>query len=292
MGMSVPSDTSRHDSKAESNAFALYLKEISKIPLLTRKEEQELARSAKGGDEEAKRRMVASNLRFVVRVARNYRNQGVSLMDLISEGNLGLMRAADKFDVDKGYHFITYAVWWIRQSILKAIAVKSGLIRLPLNRANQLAQLRRLTEDLSREERSEMSMYEAADMLNMDHALARELLQIQTDYVSLDAPLTDEGDGARLGDVLEDDLSDSPDEIAINQTLQMEIRDVLSTLSDKESEILCCRFGLDGSKPLSLKEIGKRFNLTKERIRQIEKRTLEKLRHSSKIRRLRDLIGE
>jgi RNA polymerase primary sigma factor len=290
--MSVPTDNSRHDSETELNAFALYLKDINKIPLLTRKEEQELARSAKGGDEEAKRRIVASNLRFVVRVARNYRNQGVSLMDLISEGNLGLMRAADKFDVDKGYHFITYAVWWIKQSILKAIAVKSGLIRLPLNRATQLAQLKRLTEDLSREERGEMSIYEAADMLGMDHAFARELLQVQTDYVSLDAPLADEWDGARFGDVLEDDLSDPPDEIAINQTLQSEIRNVLSTLSDKESEILCCRFGLDGSKPLSLKEIGKRFNLTKERIRQIEKRTLEKLRHSSKIRRLRDLIGE
>jgi RNA polymerase primary sigma factor len=288
--MSIPSDTGKHESEAESNAFSLYLKEISRIPLLSRGEEQELARSAKRGDAEAKRKMVASNLRFVISVARNYRNQGVSFMDLISEGNLGLMRAVDKFDVDKGYHFITYAVWWIRQSILKAIAVKSGLIRLPLNRANQLVQLKKLTDTLAREENSEMSMYEAADMLSMDHAVARELLQTQTDYISLDAPLYEEGDGSKVGDMLEDPRSASPDEITINRTLQSEIRELLSTLSEKESEILRCRFGLDGSKPLSLKEIGKRFNLTKERIRQIEKRTLEKLRHSSRMRHLRDLI--
>jgi len=289
--MSIPADNDKHELDIDSSILSAYLREIDRIPLLSRNEEVELARSAKMGDAEAKRRIVASNLRFVVTVAKKYRNQGVPLMDLISEGNLGLMRAAEKFDVDRGYHFITYAVWWVRQSILKAIAVKSGMIRLPLNRANQLLQLKKLTDEITGRENRDMNVFEAADILNIDYTVTRDLMNFRTDFISIDAPLYDESEATKVGDMLEDDRFKAPDEIAINKSIQLKIREILSTLSEKESEVLRCRFGLDGEKPLSLKEIGKRLNLTKERIRQIEKRTLEKLRHSKNLRQLKEWIA-
>jgi RNA polymerase primary sigma factor len=289
--MSIPTETCIYESDTEESALTLYLKDIRKIPLLSREEERELAKKAKQGDAEAKRRIAVSNLRFVVSVALGYRNQGVPFMDLISEGNLGLMRAVEKFDVDKGYHFITYAVWWIKQAMLHAIAVKSGLIRLPVNRAYQMVQLKKLTEDADGQESGGIDVHEAADKLNIDYSVARDLTQYQTDYVSFEALLFDDDDGPRVVDLVQDEKSNSPDEIAINRVLQVEIREALSTLTERESNILRYRFGIDGEIPLSLEEIGKRFNLTKERIRQIEKRTLQKLRHSSKIRDLRKLIA-
>jgi RNA polymerase primary sigma factor len=288
--MSIPTDTRKHDTVAENDALSLYLKEISRIPLLTRDEEQELARNAKCGDGEAKRRMALSNLRFVVTMARKYRNQGVSFMDLISEGNIGLMRAVDKFDVDKGYHFITYAVWWIRQSMLHAIAVKSGLIRLPVNQSYKMVQLKKMINECAGKQNEKMDIDTVADKLNIDHTMARDLLQHQTDYIPFDACIFDDKDGPRVVDMVKDEQSNAPDEIAINKALQQEVREALSTLTERESEIIRYRFGIDGEIPLTLEEIGKRLNLSKERIRQIENRILKKLRHCSQIKNLKKLI--
>jgi RNA polymerase primary sigma factor len=288
--MSVLLNNGKHDYDVNPNILSAYMKEIDRIPLLSREEEVELARRAKGGDEKAKERIVASNLRFVVTVAKNYRNQGLPLMDLISEGNIGLMKAVEKFDVEKGYHFITYAVWWIRQSILKAIAVKSGMIRLPLNRANQLMQLKKLTNEVAGQENRDVDVVEAADRLNIDHTLIRDLMKYRMDFISIDVPLSDESDSPKVSDMIEDDRFRAPDEIAINSSIQLKIREILSTLPDKESQILRCRYGLDGEKPLSLREIGKRLNLTKERIRQIERKTLEKLRRSKNLRQLQEMF--
>ena len=288
--MSIPTDTRKHEAEADNDALSLYLKEISRIPLLTRDEEQELARNAKCGDSEAKRRMALSNLRFVVTMARKYRNQGVSFMDLISEGNIGLMRAVDKFDVDKGYHFITYAVWWIRQSMLHAIAVKSGLIRLPVNQSYKMVQLKKMINECAGKQNENIDIDQVADKLNIDHTMARDLLQHQTDYIPFDAHIFDDEDGPRVVDMVKDEQSDAPEEIAINKALQREVRKALATLPKRESEIIRYRFGIDGEIPLTLEEIGKRFNLSKERIRQIENRTLKKLRHCSQIRNLKKLI--
>jgi RNA polymerase primary sigma factor len=283
--MSIPADTRKYEQETDDDALSLYLNEIRRIPLLSRDEEKELARSAKRGDTNAKRKMAVSNLRFVVAVARKYRNQGVSFMDLISEGNIGLMRAVDKFDVDKGCHFITYAVWWIRQSILHAIAVKSGLIRLPVNQSYKMVQLKKLTDEGVEQENREMDLQQAAERLNIDYSMARHLLQHQTGYVSLD-----EEDGRSVADTVMDEKSSAPDELAINNALQNEISEALSILSERESEIIRHRFGIDGKMVLTLEEIAKRFNLSKERIRQIEIRTLKKLRHCTQIRNLRKLI--
>ena len=281
--MSIPADT-------DDDTLSLYLKEIRRIPLLSKDEEKELARSAKRGDAEAKRKIAASNLRFVVSVARKYRNQGLSFMDLISEGNIGLIRAVDKFDVDKGCHFITYAVWWIRQSILHAIAVKSGLIHLPVNQSYKMLQLKKLTHEDGEQESGEMDIHKAAERLNIDYSMARHLLQYQTDYISFDALAFDEENGCKVADLVKDEKSNAPDDVAINRAMQNEIGEALSGLSERESEIIRYRFGIDGQMVLTLEEIGKRFNLSKERIRQIENRTLKKLRHCAQIRNLKKLI--
>jgi RNA polymerase primary sigma factor len=286
--MSIPTDARKYE--ADEEALSQYLKDINNIPLLSRAEEQELARNAKKGDAEAKHRMAVSNLRFVVSIARKYRNQGISFMDLISEGNIGLMRAVEKFDVDKGYHFITYAVWWIRQSMLHAIAVKSGLIHLPVNLSYKMVQLKKLVKDSSEKGSEDVNIQRAADRLNIDYALACNLLQHQTDYIPFEARLFDDEDSPKVVDMIKDEQSDAPDEIVINKALQENIRKALSTLSRRESEIIRYRFGIDGSAPLTLEEIGKRFNLSKERIRQIENRTLQKLRKCSQIRSLRKLV--
>jgi len=283
--MSIPAHTRKHENETDDDTLSLYLNEIRRIPLLSRDEEKELARSAKHGDTNAKSKMAVSNLRFVVAVARKYRNQGVSFMDLISEGNIGLMRAVDKFDVDKGCHFITYAVWWIRQSILHAIAVKSGLIRLPVNQSYKMIQLKKLTDEGIEQGNREMDIQQAAKRLNIDYSMAQHLLRHQTGYVSLD-----EEDGRSVIDTVKDEKSSAPDEIAINKALQNEIGEALSVLSERESEIIRYRFGIDGEMILTLEEIAKRFNLSKERIRQIEIRTLKKLRHCAQIRNLRKLI--
>jgi RNA polymerase primary sigma factor len=266
----------------DENILSLYLKEINNIPLLTREEEERYARAAAQGDQSAKEKLIQANLRFVVNVAKKYQNQGLPLADLISEGNIGLLNAIERFDVEKGYHFISYAVWWIRQAILKAICEKSRMIRLPLNRANELVQIEKARKEIQWDANSEPEFEVIARQLNMDPDHVAELINISRDLVSLDTPIYDEKDSSLLSDFIEDKGYKSPDDAAIQNSLQEDINLLLKTLSDKEADILEHRFGLNGKRPMSLKEIGNRYRLTKERIRQIEKKALKRLQHPSR----------
>ena len=263
----------------DDNVISLYLKEINRIPLLKRDEEDHYARRAREGDKAAKDKLVQANLRFVVNVAKKYQNQGLPLSDLISEGNIGLMNAIERFDVDKGYHFISYAVWWIRQAILKAICEKSRMIRLPLNRANELVQIEKVRKDIQGNRGGRAEMEQIAKTLNMTPEHVADLIAISRDLVSLETPVYQERDSSLLGDFVEDENYQAPDEQVIEMSLKDDINRVLETLTEKEAEIVQLRFGLNGRTPLSLKEIGDRYNLTKERIRQIEKKALKRLQH-------------
>jgi RNA polymerase primary sigma factor len=275
----------------DANILSMYLKEINRIPLLSAQEELLLARRAQKGDAFARNRMIESNLRFVVNVAKKYQNQGIPLGDLINEGNTGLMTALEKFDPEKGYHFISYAVWWIRQSIMKAINEKSRAVRLPLNRTNELLQIqkaqRSLMKDLSTED---PSMEEIGNLTGFEPEHVANLLSISRDMVSLDAPLFNDGNASNIGDFLEDE-SQNPEQSLLDQSLKDDVRTLLSSLTEKEREILELRFGLDGKNPMSLKEIGELYNLTKERIRQIEKKALERLRNPAKSKLVESYIA-
>ena len=275
----IKSERSSHD---DENVLSMYLKEINRIPLLTREQEDHYARRAAKGEKEAKDMLVQSNLRFVVNVAKKYQNQGLPLSDLISEGNIGLMNAIERFDVEKGYHFISYAVWWIRQAILKAICEKSRMIRLPLNRANELVQIEKARKELQSGKAEEPEIREIAKAVNMDEEHVADLLNISRDLVSLETPVYAEKDSSQLGDFIEDSGYRHPEDEAVEQSLKEDIEDVLTSLSMKEAEIIRYRFGLNGKSPLSLKEIGDKYNLTKERIRQIEKKAIKRLQHPSR----------
>ncbi|GHV81661.1 RNA polymerase sigma factor [Spirochaetia bacterium] len=264
---------------SDENILSMYLKEINRIPLLSHEEEDEIARSAAGGNKAAKERLINSNLRFVVNVAKRYQGQGLPLSDLISEGNIGLMSAVDRYDVEKGYHFISYAVWWIRQSILKAICEKSRMIRLPLNRANELVQIEKARKLVQNTNSAEAEINEIGRLLDMTPEHVADIINISRDMVSLESPVYTEKDSSVLGDFIEDEGYKAPDQQAIDSALHNDIELVLETLDIKEAEIIRFRFGLGEGAPLSLKEIGDRFNLTKERIRQIEKKALKRLQH-------------
>ena len=271
----------------DDEVLALYLKEINAIPLLTREEGNELAQKAASGDSLAKNKIVKANLRFVVNVAKKYQNHGMDLVDLISEGNIGLLTAIDRFDVTKGYHFISYAVWWIRQCILKAICEKSRAIRLPLNRANELVQIEHARKLLAGRKTEEQEIGEIAAMLNMDASHVREMLAISQDMLSLDAPVHAVDSGAMdVGDTVEDDRYLAPEQAVIAKAMRSDIEDVMGTLKPSEERVLRLRYGFDGEKPLSLKEVGDRCNLTKERIRQIEKHAIVRMQHPRRLRRL------
>ncbi len=274
------------DSNDNYSAISLYLNEINRVPLLTRQEEEDLARRAAKGDPKAKEKLISANLRFVVNVAKKYQNQGLPLDDLISEGNIGLINAIERFDVDKGYHFISYAVWWIRQAILKAICEKSRAIRLPLNRANELVQIEKLRKQMFAEKGEDPDLEKIAYQLGMNPAQVADLVKIGRDMISLESPAYDEKDSGQIGDYIVGDYSQDPETMIVENALKEDIETILTELSDKEREIISHRFGLQGKKPLSLKDIGARFNLTKERIRQIEKKTLGKLRSPSLARNL------
>lgn len=270
----------------EKDVLSIYLKEINRVPLLDHDEEYQLALMAQKGDEKARERLINANLRFVVAVAKKFQGQGLPLEDLIDEGNIGLLIALDKFEPDKGYHFISYAVWWIRQSIMKAICEKSRAVRLPLNRANELFQIQKAQKNLMHTSGSaDVSIEEIAQEAGLEPELVNELLSISRDTVSFDSPVTAGGESttSKLGDFIEDE-GFGPEELAMQKCLKEDINTVLSTLSDKEREIITLRFGLNNNAPMSLKEIGEIFNLTKERIRQIEKRALERLKQPSRAR--------
>lgn len=283
--------STRSRSSEDENVISMYLKEINKIPLLSRAEEDKYARLAAKNDKAAKDKLVSANLRFVVNVAKKYQNQGLPLSDLISEGNIGLMNAIERYDVDKGYHFISYAVWWIRQAILKAICEKSRMIRLPLNRANELVQIEKARKELQTGKSEEPEIQAIARAVNMSAEHVADLLNISRDLVSLETPVYAEKDSSELGDFIEDAGYRKPEEEVIEISLKEDINSVLNTLTEKEAEIIQYRFGLNGKSPLSLKEIGDRYNLTKERIRQIEKKALKRLQHPSRRQLLESYIA-
>ncbi|MFP3090683.1 RNA polymerase sigma factor RpoD/SigA [Treponema sp. TIM-1] len=287
----INNKTTVKNSGTDENILSMYLKEINRIPLLTREEEDTAARAAAKGNRVARDKLVNSNLRFVVNVAKKYQGQGLPLSDLISEGNIGLLNAIERYDVDKGYHFISYAVWWIRQAILKAICEKSRMIRLPLNRANELVQIEKARKMVQSDSNLDAEINEVARLLDMDVGQVSDLINISRDLVSLENPIYTEKDSSILGDFIEDENYVSPDEHAVKVTLQKDIETVLKTLNKKEADIIRFRFGLGNSLPMSLKEIGDRFNLTKERIRQIEKKALKRLQHPSRQRYLEAYVA-
>jgi RNA polymerase primary sigma factor len=273
------------------NILSTYLREINRIPLLSREEEDTAARDAAKGDKAARERLINGNLRFVVNVAKKYQGQGLSIMDLISEGNIGLMNAVDRYDVDKGYHFISYAVWWIRQAILKAICEKSRMIRLPLNRANELVQIQKARKLVQDSHTMEAEIQEVARLLNMDKEHVAELINISREHVSLDNPVSANRDSSSLEEFIEDEQHEAPDQYAMTRALKQDIEEVLDTLDQKEAAIIRFRYGLGDCAPLSLKELGARFNLTKERIRQIEKKAIKRLQHPIRRRRLKSYVA-
>ena len=266
-------------TSADNNIFATYLKEINKIPLLSVEDEVKYAKAAVAGDPAAKKILIESNLRFVVNVAKKYQNKNIPIMDLISEGNIGLMNAADRFDPDKGYKFISYAVWWIRQAILKAICEKSRMIRLPLNRANELVQIEKTRKLMEKNgtQAEDKELSTIAQELRIEPDMVRTIMNAARDPISLDAPVFSDNSTAHAGDFIEDTRYMQPESYAIDMDLRRNINILLDSLSEREAEILRYRFGLNGYEQLSLKEVGLRFNLTKERIRQIEKKALERL---------------
>ena len=263
----------------DENTLAIYLKEINRIPLLSREDEEKYATLAAQGDKDAREILIKSNLRFVVNVAKKFRNKGLPMSDLINEGNIGLINAIEKYDVTRGYHFISYAVWWIRQAILKAIGEKSKMIRLPLNRFGELVQIDKARKVMYETLGREPDASEIAEHLNMDRRDVSELLNISREYVSLDAPVkAGTRDASLVGDFIEDKNVPQPEDAAVNESLRTEVRKLLEKLPEKEAAILKQRYGLGGEKPKSLKEIGDLFHLTKERIRQIEKRAILRLK--------------
>lgn len=268
-------------SDSDNEVLSSYLKAIDKIPLLTYDEEYEIALKAKNGDKKAREKLINSNLRFVVSVAKKFRGQGMPLEDLINEGNIGLMTAVDKFEPEKGYHFISYAVWWVRQAILKALAEQSRPVRLPLNRSNELIQIVRAKNDLIHNKGiSDPSVDEIAAASGLDVTLVKNLLEVTRDMISFDSPIKgdEEGDSSYFDFV--EDKTQSPEEDVVNHMMEKDVRGLLSVLGEKERDIIEKRYGFNGNEPMSLKAIGDEYNLTKERIRQIEKAALQKLRNN------------
>jgi len=278
-------------SKNDS-VLSMYLKDINNIPLLTHEEEAELAVKAQKGDKAARNKIVNSNLRFVVKVAKKYQNHGLDLEDLISEGNIGLLTAIDKFDPSKGFHFISYAVWWINQAILKAVSEKSRAIRLPLNRANELVRIEHARKVVGGNKSEQQEYEEIGAMLNMEPSHVREMIAISRDMVSLDAEINNsDKDHTVVADFQEDSLYGRPDEKAIELAMCEDIDSVLSTLRPSEAKVIRMRYGLNGTKPMSLKEVGDVCNLTKERIRQIEKHAITRMQHPTRARRLEAYVA-
>lgn len=277
------------ESKAGTDPVRMYLKEIGRIPLLTREQEIDLAQRTESGDPKAKEKLTSSNLRLVVSIAKKYIGRGMTFLDLIQEGNKGLIRAVEKYDWTKGFKFSTYATWWIRQAITRAIADQARTIRIPVHMVETINKLmrtsRKLMQDLGREPTAE----EIAVAMEMEPDRVREILKISQKTTSLETPIGDEDD-SYLGDFIADESQISPYEATSQRMLKENVDEVLNALSDREARVLKMRFGLNGSRPMTLEEVGQKFGVTRERIRQIEAKALRKLRHPSKRKRLQDFL--
>ena len=278
------------DSFSTDDPVRMYLKEIGKVALLTPEEEVDLARRMAEGDEEAKRRMTEANLRLVVSIAKRYVGRGMLFLDLIQEGNLGLIKAVEKFDYTKGYKFSTYATWWIRQAITRAIADQARTIRIPVHMVETINKVIRVSRQLLQELGHDPSAEEIAEEMNMPVDKVRDILKIAQEPVSLETPIGEEED-SHLADFVEDENASEPAEIASFSLLKEQLMDVLNTLTPREEKVLRLRFGLEDGRTRTLEEVGKEFNVTRERIRQIEAKALRKLRHPSRSKKLRDFLN-
>lgn len=274
----------------ESQSLDKYLQEIGRVELLTQEQEIELARRIKKGDQKALEKLTKANLRFVVSVAKQYQNQGLSLGDLINEGNLGLIKAAKRFDETRGFKFISYAVWWIRQSILQALAEQSRIVRLPLNRVGALNKIGKAFSTLEQEFEREPSASELAEELDMSPHEVADTIKISGRHVSVDAPFI-QGEESRLIDVIQDERSPMPDHELIRESLRKEIERALNTLSYREAEVIRLYYGIGREHALTLEEIGERFGLTRERVRQIKEKGIRRLRHNTRSQHLRPYLG-
>ena len=267
----------------------LYLKEIGRVPLLDAEREAELAKRMSEGDEEAKRELVEANLRLVVSIAKRYVGKGLFFLDLIQEGNLGLMKAVSKFDYTKGYKFSTYATWWIRQAITRAIADQARTIRIPVHMVETIHKVTKVSRQMLQEKGREVSAAEVAKEMNMNPDKVREIMKIAQDPISLETPVGEED--SHIGDFIEDQESPAPAEAASYELLREQLNEVLHTLTPREEQVLRLRFGLEDGRQRTLEEVGQQFNITRERIRQIEAKALRKLRHPSRSKKLRDYMN-
>ena len=284
-------DISVPDGVSIEDPVRMYLKEIGKVPLLSAEEEIELAKRMEEGDEQAKQKLAEANLRLVVSIAKRYVGRGMLFLDLIQEGNLGLIKAVEKFDYRKGYKFSTYATWWIRQAITRAIADQARTIRVPVHMVETINKLARIQRQLTLELNREPTEEELAKKMNMSIDKIRDIYKISQEPVSLETPIGEEDD-SHLGDFIKDERNVSPEEYATNELLKDEISNVLLTLTEREEKVIRLRFGLEDGKSRTLEEVGQMFGVTRERIRQIEAKALRKLRHPSRSRKLKDYLGE
>ena len=283
---------SKQVTNRETASLDKYLQEIGKVDLITADEEVELARKIRSGDQYALEKLTKANLRFVVSVSKQYQNQGLSLPDLINEGNLGLIKAAQRFDETRGFKFISYAVWWIRQSILQALAEQSRIVRLPLNKIGSINKINKTFSKLEQEFEREPSPAEIAVMLEISENDVKESMKNTGRHVSMDAPLTtgDENAGS-MYDVMEADDSPSPENGLLHESLRREIERALHTLTPREADVVRLYFGLDGEHAMTLEEIGERFDLTRERVRQIKEKAIRRLKHTSRSKILKTYLG-
>ena len=290
---SKKADSCSGNTSSGNNALLIYLREINRIPLLTKQEEEKAARLASMGNAAARERLVNANLRFVVSVAKKYQGKGLSLEDLISEGNVGLLNSVDHFDVEKGYRFITYAVWWIRQAIIKAIHEKGRMIRLPCNKINELSKMEKVRTVIENNNsgRGEQNIQEIATYMDVPQEKAADLLKISQDVLYLDDQTSGSYDSQVIRDSIEDDFSKTPVDCAINSALRDELEKLINRLEERDADVIRSRYGLGDSCPQTLKEIGVVHNLSKERVRQIEKRILGQLQKSPNRKRLKSYIA-
>ena len=281
---------SKQITNRESQSLDKYLQEIGKVDLLTAEEEVDLAQRIKAGDSLALEKLTKANLRFVVSVSKQYQNQGLTLGDLINEGNLGLIKAAQRFDETRGFKFISYAVWWIRQSILQALAEQSRIVRLPLNRVGSLNKISRTFSELEQKYEREPSPDELAEVLEVSTSEVVDTMKISGRHVSMDAPFA-QGEENSLLDVLENDSQETPDSSLMNDSLRREVQRSLSTLTQREADVISSYFGLNGEHTMTLEEIGDCFSLTRERVRQIKEKAIRRLRHTSRSKALKPYLG-